>query len=204
MIIIGIAGGTGSGKSTVVRNLIDFLPPDSVAIIPQDNYYRDMGHLSLEERNQLNFDHPDSIEFELLVEHVKQIKQNKEIDIPTYSFSTHSRLEETITLHSRKVVIVEGIMVLVNEYLRDQLDLKIFVDTDADDRLGRRLKRDISERGRTVEEVLWRYHSMVKPMHLQFIEPSKRYADIIIPQGGDNKVAIDVLKDYLLKRWLNL
>jgi len=204
MIIIGIAGGTGSGKSTVVKNLIDFLPSDSVALIPQDNYYRDMGHLGLEARNQLNFDHPDAIEFELLIAHIRRIRHNEPIHIPNYSFATHSRLGDTISLEPKKVVIVEGIMVLVNPELRDLLDLRIFVDTDADDRLGRRLKRDITERGRTVEEVLWRYHTMVKPMHLQFIEPSKRYADIIIPQGGDNHVAIDLLKDYILKRWLNL
>lgn len=198
--IIGIAGGTGSGKTTVVRKIIENLPKDEVAIIPQDSYYRDNSHLPLEERQEINFDHPRSLEFKLLVEHIKQLKKGEEVHQPIYSYLTCARSEETILVKPRKVIIVEGILILQSAHLRDLMDIKVFVDADNDDRLMRVIQRDLVERGRSVNKVLERYEKTVKPMHLQFIEPTKRYADVIIPQGGNNKVGIDLLSTMIEKK----
>ena len=199
MLIIGIAGGTGPGKTTVVRKTIEQLPIGEVAVLPQDSYYRDASEKPLEERLEMNFDHPDSVEFELLVKHVKDLKAGKSIEQPIYSYVTCTRAAETILVEPCEVVIVEGILVLTNPKLRDLMDMKIFVDADADDRLMRVIKRDIVERGRSVDRVMERYENTVKPMHEQFIEPSKRYADVIVPQGGNNQVAIDLLTMYIAK-----
>jgi uridine kinase len=193
MLIIGIAGGSGSGKSTVVKKIIAKLPKNAVSIIPQDAYYKDNGHLSAKERAKINFDHPSSIEFSLLIKHLDLLKKGKSIDMPIYSYLTCARAKETIPIAPRKVVIVEGILILCNPRMRDRMDIKVFVDADGDDRLIRIIHRDIEERGRSFSDVLHHYERYVKPMHLQFIEPTKRYADIIVPQGGNNDVAIDIL-----------
>lgn len=199
MLIIGIAGGTGSGKTTVVRKIVEKLPKDEVAVLSQDAYYRDNSHLPLEERQKINFDHPNSLEFELLIKHLKALKKGQNIRQPIYSYLTCTRAEETTLIKPTKVVIVEGILVLTNYELRKMFNLKIFVYTDADDRLSRVISRDIKERGRSVEKVLERYQETVKPMHEQFIEPSKKYADLIVPEGGQNTVAIDVLASIIEK-----
>ncbi len=199
MLVIGIAGGTGSGKTTVVKRIVELLPPGEVVVIPQDSYYRDNSHLPLEERQDINFDHPASIEFELLVEHVQALKEGKSIEQPIYSYLTCARAKESIRINPRHVVIVEGILILTHPELRDLMDVKVFVDADADDRLSRVIARDIVERGRSVNKVLERYEKTVKPMHLQFIEPTKRYADIIVPQGGNNSVAINILTSIIEK-----
>ncbi len=199
MLIIGIAGGTGSGKTTVVRKIIERLPKGEVAVLPQDSYYRDSSHLPLEKRQEINFDHPNSIEFELLQAHLKQLKTGLAIEQPIYSYLTCTRSEETIPVQPTEVVIIEGILALTQPELRDLMDIKVFVDCDADDRLNRVIKRDIVERGRSVDKVLARYEDVLKPMHLQFIEPTKRYADIIVPQGGNNHVAIDILTQFIQK-----
>jgi len=193
MLIVGIAGGTGSGKTTVVNKLLEVFPNGEVAVIPQDSYYKDNGHIPPEERQKINFDHPDSLEFSLLTDHLSQLKKGHSIEMPVYSYLTCLRSEETITIKPARVVLVEGILILADPGLRDMLDIKVFVDADADDRLGRVIQRDIVERGRSVLHVLQRYHDTVKPSHLQFIEPSKRYADIIIPGGGENQVGIEML-----------
>ncbi|MDD2424595.1 MAG: uridine kinase [Bacteroidales bacterium] len=194
MIVIGIAGGTGSGKTTVVSEVTRLLKNEKVVIIPQDSYYKDNSHLPLEERLELNFDHPDSIDFKLLVKQVKELRSGKAIDQPVYSYLTCSRsTTESVRVEPSQVIIIEGILIFTCPELRNCMDIKVFVDADADDRLGRVISRDNIERGRTIEKVLERYQKTVKPMHLQFIEPSKRYADIIIPQGGHNQVAIDIL-----------
>ena len=193
MLIIGIAGGTGSGKTTVVRKITELLPKGQVAVLSQDSYYKDSGHLPLEERLALNFDHPDSLDFELLIKDLKALKIGRSIQQPIYSYLTCTRAKETIAVAPHEVVIVEGILIFTRAELRKLMDIKIFVDADADDRLGRVICRDIVERGRSVQAVLERYEKTVKPMHLQFIEPSKRYADLIIPQGGHNEVGIDML-----------
>ena len=193
MLIIGIAGGSGSGKSTVVKQIIRLLPKDTVSIIPQDAYYKDNGHLSAEDRARINFDHPSSIEFGLLIKHLEALKAGNSIEMPIYSYVTCARGKETITVIPKQVIIVEGILILTNPRLRKRLNIKIFVDADGDDRLMRIIHRDIEERGRSFQQVLQHYDKFVKPMHLQFIEPTKRYADIIVPQGGQNHVAIDVL-----------
>jgi uridine kinase len=193
MLIVGIAGGTGCGKTTVVRKLTEGLPGGEVIIMPQDSYYKDNSHILLEERQKINFDHPDSVEFSLLIDHLKQLKKGKSVEMPIYSYLTCVRSKETITIKPAKVVLIEGILILADPGLRRMLDIKVFVDADADDRLGRVIKRDIVERGRSVLKVLERYHDTVKPSHLQFIEPSKRYADIIIPGGGENQIGIEVL-----------
>lgn len=203
MLIVGIAGGTGSGKTTVVNKVIEVFPSDDVIVIPQDSYYRDNSNVSLEERQKINFDHPDSVEFELLIDHLKQIKDGKTVEMPIYSYLTCLRAKETITIKPAKVVLVEGILILTDSGLRNILDIKVFVDADADDRLGRVIQRDIIERGRSVLNVLERYHDTVKPSHLQFIEPSKRYADIIIPGGGENQVGIEMLISVIEKHLLN-
>ncbi|ADX68503.1 uridine kinase [Weeksella virosa] len=203
MLVIGIAGGTGSGKTTVVNNILKNLNTESVIVISQDNYYRNNEHLSYEERSKVNFDHPRSIDFELLVEHVEQLKNGHAVEQPVYSFITHSRTEDTILTHPKDVIIIEGILVLTDPALRDLFDVKIFVHADSDERLIRRIRRDIQERGRDLEEVLSRYQKTLKPMHQQFIEPSKNYADIIIPNmKKKNEVAITLLSS-VIKEKLN-
>ena len=194
MLIIGIAGGTGSGKTTVVHQIMNQLPLTEVGIISQDHYYRETSHLSYEERAKINFDHPRAIDFELLTEHLKELKAGNTVPQPVYSFVTHNRTDDTILTHPRKVMIVEGILILSDAKLREMFDIKIFVHADSDERLIRRLKRDIAERGRDMEEVLNRYQNTLKPMHEQFIEPTKAYADIIIPNDKYNTVAIDVVR----------
>jgi uridine kinase len=193
MLIVGIAGGTGSGKTTVVRKIIDNLPENTVTLVPQDSYYKDNSHLLLEERQKLNFDHPASIEWPLLTRHIRELKMGRPVNQPIYSYLTCTRQEETVRVKPTNVVIVEGILILTNRPLCELMDIKVYVDADADDRLGRVILRDIQERGRDVRKVLQRYEETVKPMHVEFIEPSKRFADIIIPQGGENKVGIEVL-----------
>jgi uridine kinase len=202
MFIIGIAGGTGSGKTTVVRKIVESLPMGQVIVIPQDSYYKDSSDIPMEQRQEINFDHPSSLEFDLLVDHIRLLKMGEAIRQPIYSYLTCTRAAETILVRPKKVVIVEGILILTHEPLRDLMDIKIYVDADADDRLSRVIFRDITERGRTVVKVLERYEKTVKPMHLQFIEPTKRYADIIIPQGGNNQVAINVMKTIIEQRLL--
>lgn len=199
MLVIGIAGGTGSGKTTVVKKIVDCLPQGEVVVIPQDSYYRDSSHLPIEQRQEINFDHPSAVEFELLVRDVEKLKQGQAINQPIYSYLNCTRETETIFIEPKHVIIVEGILIFTNPELRDLMDIKVFVDADADDRLGRVVRRDIVERGRSVNRVLERYEKTVKPMHLQFIEPSKRYADIIVPQGGNNEVAISILTTIIEK-----
>lgn len=193
MLIIGIAGGSGSGKSTVVRKIIESLPENSVSVVPQDSYYFDNGHLSQEEKLQINFDHPNSIEWNLLIEQLTILKSGSGIQMPIYNYVSCARSKDTIQVEPKKVVIVEGILVLTNAQVRKMLDIKLFVDTDSDERLMRIINRDIIERGRSYRDVLLHYSTYVKPMHQQFIEPSKLFADVIIPQGGNNQVAIDML-----------
>jgi uridine kinase len=203
MLIVGIAGGTGSGKTTVVKKVVEVFPDKDVIVIPQDSYYRDNSSISLEERQKMNFDHPDSVEFELLIDHLNNLKNGQPIEMPVYSYLTCIRAKETIPIKPARVVLVEGILILTDPGLRNLMDIKVFVDADADDRLGRVIQRDIIERGRSVLNVLERYHQTVKPSHLQFIEPSKRYADIIIPGGGENQVGIEVLISIIEKHLLN-
>jgi uridine kinase len=203
MLTIGIAGGTGSGKTTVVNKILGRIPRDLVALVPQDAYYYDNSHLPLEERQQINFDHPDSLEFDLLVDHIRKLKAGMTVQQPIYSYLTCTRAEETLTVEPREVIILEGILIYTHQPLVEEIDIKVFVDADSDDRLGRVIERDIMERGRDVKKVLERYEKTVKPMHLQFIEPSKRYADIIVPQGGMNEVAISILLNTIEKK-LNL
>ncbi len=192
MLVIGIAGGSGSGKTTVVKELIAQLPKDTVSVIPQDAYYYDNGDRSPEEKKQINFDHPNSIEWGLLIDHLDRLKNGETIPMPIYTHVTCARSKEVVHVHPTEVVIVEGILVLTNEELRNRMDIKVFVDTDGDERLMRIIRRDIAERGRTWEDVLRHYNTFVKPMHQQFIEPTKRYADIILPQGS-SPVAVDIL-----------
>ncbi len=197
MLVIGIAGGTGSGKTTVVKRILEKLPMQRVAYLSQDSYYFDQSHLPVEERRKLNFDHPNAIEWDLLSAHINSLRNHKTIQQPKYSFITCTRGTETVLVEPMPIVLVEGILVLTNTELRNCLDLKVFVDADADDRLIRVITRDVAERGRTANEVMARYKTTVKPMHLEFIEPSKRYADIIVPGGGENLVAIDLLVQYI-------
>ncbi len=197
MLVIGIAGGTGSGKTTVVRKIVESLPAGEVVVLPQDSYYKDSSHVPVEERQFINFDHPDAFDWDLLSEQLAMLKEGKTIEQPTYSYITCTRQKETIHIEPREVVIVEGILALCDDKLREQMDLKIFVDADSDERLIRVISRDIAERGRTAEAVMERYTRVLKPMHQQFIEPTKRYADLIIPEGGNNKVAIDILKTFI-------
>ena len=192
MLIIGIAGGSGSGKTTVVKAITEQLK-ENVVVIPQDSYYRDLGHLSEEEKRVHNFDHPDSIDFDLLRSQLKELREGRTVEQPIYSYITCGRSQETLSIKPADVIIVEGILIFTDPKLRKLMDIKIFVDADDDDRLMRVMSRDIVERGKTVEWVIERYSNTVKPMYLQFIEPSKRYADLIIPQGGHNKVAIDII-----------
>ena len=202
MLIIGIAGGTGCGKTTVVNQILNELPEGVVGVISQDSYYKDTSHLSFDERIKINFDHPRSIDFELLESHLKELKKGNTIDQPVYSFVKHNRTGDTVKTHPRKVMIVEGILILTNPELREMFDIKIFVHADSDERLIRRLKRDISERGRDLDEVLARYQNTLKPMHQQFIDPMKEYADIIIPNNKYNTVAIDIVKTIINQRLL--
>ncbi|RLD70136.1 MAG: uridine kinase [Bacteroidetes bacterium] len=199
MFTIGIAGGTGSGKTTVVKKILERIPQDRVALVPQDCYYKDSSHLPMEERQQINFDHPDSLEWDLLVKHIRLLKQGKPVEQPIYSYLTCSRAKETIPVEPKEVIILEGILIYTHMPLVKEIDIKVFVDADSDDRLGRVIQRDMMERGRDVKKVLDRYEKTVKPMHLQFIEPSKRYADIIVPQGGMNEVAISILLNTIEK-----
>lgn len=193
MLVIGIAGGSGSGKTTVVRAITQQLS-GRVVVIPQDSYYKDSSHLPMEERQKINFDHPDAIDWKLLCQQIRELKQGHTVEQPVYSYITCSRsTTETVTVEPADVIIVEGILIFTHKELRDQMNIKVFVDADDDDRLMRILVRDIAERGRTIETAIDHYTETVKPMHLQFIEPSKRYADIIVPQGGHNRVAIDVI-----------
>lgn len=194
MLIIGIAGGTGSGKTTVVTQIINELPETEVAVISQDAYYADLSHLSYEERVNVNFDHPRAIDFELLASHLRQLRKGEPIRQPVYSFEEHNRTDEYILTYPRKVIIVEGILILTHPEIREMFDIKIFVHADSDERLIRRLKRDINERGRNLEEVLMRYQTTLKPMHDQLIEPTKEFADIIIPNNRYNTVAVDIVR----------
>ena len=200
MLIIGIAGGTGCGKTTIVNQILKELPKEEVSIISQDSYYKDTSHLSYNDRVKINFDHPKSIDFELLTTHLSKIKSNESIHQPIYSFVTHNRTEDTILTHPRKIVIIEGILIFINPELRNMFDIKIFVDTDSDERLIRRIKRDTTERGRDLKEVLNRYQTTLKPMHNEFIEPMKDYADIIIPNNKHNIVAIDIVKTIITEK----
>jgi len=197
MTIIGIAGGTGSGKTTVVRKIVEALPPHYVAVVPLDSYYNDTSGMTEEERHSINFDHPDAFDWKLLNKHINELRNGRPIEQPTYSYIRCNRLPETIHVEPKPVIIIEGIMTLINKKLRDMMDLKIFVDTDSDERLIRNIQRDVVERGRTVDMVISRYLDVLKPMHEQFIEPSKKYADIIIPQGGENKRGINILCRYI-------
>ncbi|MEY8021124.1 uridine kinase [Muriicola sp. SD30] len=194
MLIIGIAGGTGCGKTTVVNQIINEIPEEEVGVISQDSYYNDLSHLSYEERAKINFDHPRAIDFDLLGKHLEILRKGKPINQPVYSFPKHNRTKDVIITHPRKVMIVEGILILTHPQIRDMFDIKIYVHADSDERLIRRLKRDIHERGRDLEEVLSRYQNTLKPMHDQFIEPTKEYADIIIPNNKYNTVAVDIVR----------
>jgi len=197
MLVIGIAGGTGSGKTTVVNRIVEFFTEGEVAVMTQDAYYYDNSDLPLEERRRKNFDHPDSVEFSLMVDHIRQLREGKSILQPTYSFITCTRLAETVVIEPRHVLIVEGILCLSDENLRKLMDVKVYVDCASDVRLSRVIRRDIMERGRNVETVLDRYEKTVRPSHLQFIEPTKNFADIIVPQGGMNEKAIEILTHYI-------
>jgi len=193
LIVIGVAGGSGSGKTTVVREIVRHLGPDQVAVIHHDSYYRDTGHLPLQERMGINYDHPDALETELLVRHVRALQAGETVDVPVYDFTMHTRAAEVQRTPPRKAIIVDGLLILFDRELRELMDVKVFVDTDADLRFIRRLSRDLKERGRSVDSVVEQYTSTVRPMHLEFVEPSKRYADLIIPEGGFNHVAVDML-----------
>ena len=197
MTIIGIAGGTGSGKTTVVKRIAEALPPHCAAVVPLDSYYNDTTNLTPEERKQINFDHPDAFDWKLLTEQIRMLKHGEAIEQPTYSYIESNRQKETVHVDPKPVIIIEGIMALHYKKLRDMMDLKIFVDTDNDVRLIRNIRRDVVERGRTVDMVLDRYEKVLKPMHEQFIEPTKKFADLIIPWGGDNKTGIHILKTYI-------
>ena len=200
MYIIGIAGGTGSGKTTVVRKIIESLPLDKVALIPQDSYYNDTTGMTMEERRLINFDHPDAFDWELLTHQIEELRNGRAIEQPTYYYIESNRQPETVHVEPCEVIIIEGIMALFRKELRDLMDLKIFVDADPDERLIRVIQRDTVERGRTTQMVIDRYREVLKPMHEEFIEPTKRYADLIVPQGGSNKEAIDIMRTYIIHR----
>ena len=195
--IIGIAGGTGSGKTTVVKKIVEALPPHYVAVVPLDSYYNDTTGMTPEERSNINFDHPDAFDWKLLIKHVNELSNGRAVEQPTYSYIISNRLPETIHVEPKPVIIIEGIMTLINKRLRDMMDLKIFVDCDPDERLIRNIQRDTIDRGRTVSMVVDRYLKVLKPMHEQFIEPTKRFADVIIPQGGENIKGIGMLTNYI-------
>lgn len=195
--IIGIAGGTGSGKTTVVKKIVAALPPHCVAVVPLDSYYNDTTELTDEERKAINFDHPDAFDWKLLIKHINELREGRAIEQPTYSYIISNRLPETIHVEPKPVIIVEGIMTLLNRRLREMMDLKIFVDCDSDERLIRNIQRDTIDRGRTVTMVMERYQNVLKPMHEQFIEPTKRFADLIIPEGGQNVKGVGILCKYI-------
>lgn len=203
MLIIGIAGGTGSGKTTVVEQIVQQLPEGEVCVISQDSYYKDTSHLSYDERVGINFDHPKAIDFELLLQHLQELKKGRSFNQPVYSFVEHNRTEETLATYPKKVVIVEGILILTNPEIRELFDIKVYVHADSDERLIRRLKRDILERGRDLDEVISRYQATLKPMHLQFIEPTKEFADIIIPTNKYNTVAVDLIRRIINQKLQN-
>jgi uridine kinase len=192
-LVIGIAGGSGSGKTTVAQEILQRVGPDRIAFLQHDSYYKDLSGLPPAQRAEVNFDHPNSLETELLIQHIIALREGKAVEIPIYDFSTHSRTGQTYTVHPRPVIVVEGILIFTEPALRDLFDVKIFVDTDSDIRFIRRLERDLKERGRTTESVIKQYQATVRPMHLEFVEPSKRYADIIIPEGGHNTAALDMV-----------
>ena len=200
MYIIGIAGGTGSGKTTVVKKILEALPTDKVALIPQDSYYNDNTHLSMEERRKINFDHPDAFDWDLPTRQIQDLREHKPIEQPTYSYLISNRLPETVHIEPCEVSIIEGIMALWKKELRELMDLKIFVDADPDERLIRVIQRDTLERGRTPQMVIDRYLDVLKPMHEDFIEPTKRYADLVIPMGGANRKAIEIMRSYIIHR----
>ena len=200
MIIIGVAGGTGSGKTTVVRKIMERLPKGEVGVISQDSYYKDSSHVPVEERQKINFDEPNAFDWELLLEHLQKLKKGQAVEMPTYSYLTCTRQAETEHMDPHDVVLVEGILVLTDRRLRNMMDIKVFVDADGDDRLIRVISRDCIERGRTPQMVIDRYERVLKPMHLKHIEPAKRFADLIVPQGGHNEVAINLLTDYIMGR----
>jgi uridine kinase len=200
MLIIGICGGTGSGKTTVVNKILDILPENQVAILSQDSYYKDNSNLSIEERKSVNFDHPDAIEFDLLLDHINELKKGHTIQKPIYSYITCTRSAETIPVESKDVILIEGILLFTDERIRNICNIKVFVDAPADERLMRVIKRDTVERGRDIEQTLKRYLDTVKPMHEQFIEPTKRFADIIVPLGGENTVAISILANTIRQK----
>lgn len=203
MFIIGIAGGTGSGKTTVVRKIKERLPMEEVGVISQDSYYKDSSHIPPEERQKINFDEPAAFDWDLLIKHLKELKGGNPIEMPTYSYLTCTRQAETVHIEPKEVMLVEGILVLSDRRLRNMMDIKVFVDADGDDRLIRVISRDCIERGRTPQLVIDRYERVLKPMHIQHIEPAKRFADLIVPQGGHNEVAINLLVDYIKSRLTN-
>ena len=192
ILVIGIAGGTGSGKTTLMKNLIERFG-DVITVLSHDNYYRRLDHLTMDERNKINYDEPAALETELMVEHLRQLREGNPIDCPVYDFTIHNRSEETLRITPQKVIIVEGILIFAEEALRELMDIRIFVDTDADVRLCRRIKRDVNKRGRSLESVLLQYQTTVKPMHEKYVEPSKKYANIVVPEGGKNWVALDMI-----------
>lgn len=199
-LIIGVAGGSGSGKTTVVRHIIDSIGKQNILLLQHDSYYRDLKHLSFEKRTQQNFDHPSSLETELLIRHIKALKEGYQVEVPIYDFSQHIRKEERRVVNPRKIILIDGILIFSEQELLEQMDIKLYVDTDDDIRLLRRIKRDIMERDRQLEDVLNQYKKFVRPMHLEFVEPSKRYADIIIPRGGQNEVALDMVNALIQDR----
>lgn len=192
-LILGVAGGSGSGKTTVVSRIVEKIGEENILLLQHDSYYRDLGHLSLDERKKQNFDHPTALETELMIRHIGALKEGYQIELPVYDFVAHTRSDETIKTAPKKIILVDGILIFAEPELRKQMDIKLFVDTDDDVRLLRRLKRDITERGRDLDGVLNQYEKYVRPMHLEFVEPSKRYADIIIPRGGENSVALEMV-----------
>ena len=201
-LVIGIAGGSGSGKTTVAQEILQRVGPDRIAFLQHDSYYKDLSGLPPTQRAEVNFDHPNSLETDLLIEHIACLRDGKPVEVPIYDFATHSRTNRTFTVQPRRVILVEGILIFTEKALRDMFDVKIFVDTDSDIRFIRRLERDLAERGRTTESVIKQYQSTVRPMHMEFVEPSKRYADVIIPEGGHNAPALDMVVarvDSLLK-----
>ncbi|GAA5521612.1 uridine kinase [Aliifodinibius salicampi] len=192
-LIIGVAGGSGSGKTTVVRHIIDSIGEENILLLQHDSYYRDLKHLSFEERTKQNFDHPSSLETELMIRHIKALKNGYQVEVPIYDFTRHIRKEETRQVNAKKIILIDGILIFNEKELREQMNIKLYVDTDDDIRLLRRIKRDIIDRDRELDDVLNQYQKFVRPMHLEFVEPSKRYADIIIPRGGENKIALDMV-----------
>lgn len=196
-LIIGVAGGSGSGKTTVVRHIIDTIGEDNIALLQHDSYYRDLKHLSFEERSKQNFDHPSSLETELMIRHIKALKEDYPVEVPIYDFARHVRKEESRQIYPKKVILIDGILIFSEKGLRKLMDIKLYVDTDDDIRLLRRIRRDILERDRELQNVLEQYEEYVRPMHLEFVEPSKRYADIIIPRGGQNEVALQMVNSLI-------